>query len=228
MTRANHDMDDSRTEHLGELVELYALGALDEAEIEHVQAHAAHCLPCTQLLGEAERMIAFLNATTIPRVTPPESLGARLALAGEKERRRVFPPQILRLAAIAASLLLVAGGAFGGRNVLQMRAAVIQDDAALGYIANSHFSHASFTKVQPDAPTAKVLWGRSPRWIYVIVDSPGCRCRVVIDTFDGERDLGTPLARDKTATLFVRTNAPVLRIHLRDGTRTLATAQLSK
>ncbi len=98
-----------------------------------------------------------------------------------------------------------------------MRDVVAQDDAALGEVANAHFKHATFTKIDPSAPTAKVLWGPSNRWVYVIVDSATCACRVVAGTDAGERDLGAPLGRGRTAAVFAADLPHVRQIELRRG-----------
>ena len=43
------------TDHVGELAELCALGALEPRQRADVDAHAAGCERCTRALGEAER-----------------------------------------------------------------------------------------------------------------------------------------------------------------------------
>jgi hypothetical protein len=131
----------------------------------------------------------------------------------------------LRWGTLAASLALVAIGVTGTNEVLRDRATIASDDRAFSAIAVSHFAHTTFTKVVPNAPTAKVLWGKTPHWLYVIVDSPACDCSVVGTTGSGERDLGTPSTRGATATLFVPDGDGVTRIELRRGASVLSTAR---
>jgi hypothetical protein len=132
----------------------------------------------------------------------------------------------LSFAALAASLALIVGGSAVTRDYLGLRAGAAQDDAALPVIANSHFLHATFTSKQADAPVAKVLWGRTTRWLYVIVDSGSCNCHVIMTDAGGEHDLGTPLGRGATSTLYVP-NAPGARgVELRNGSTVLSSANL--
>jgi len=209
-------------QHLGENAELYALGALDAAEAERVDAHAARCAACAALLAGAERTVATMVEATVPDAAPPPELAERIAAIGRVTplRRKPAPlaQRFSRWGALAASLLIVIGGAAGTRTVLHMRDIVVQDNMALAVVANSHFKHATLTKADPSAPTSKVLWGLSRHWVYVIVASPDCACRVVAITAAGERDLGPPLERGTTAALFANDLPPVRRIELqRDG-----------
>ncbi|MGP6156015.1 MAG: RskA family anti-sigma factor [Vulcanimicrobiaceae bacterium] len=66
-------MDQPRsTDHIGELAELYALGALEPQERADIDAHAASCPRCARALGEAETAVAALDEVFVPRVEPPE------------------------------------------------------------------------------------------------------------------------------------------------------------
>ena len=217
-------------EHLGERAELYALGALDAEEAGQVNAHAARCVRCARLVGAAERAVLALDSATVAEVAPPQELERRIAAI-----RRVPPlpnqaaprsRSFLRWGALAASVVILAGGAAGTRGVLHMHDVVAQDDATLAVVANAHFKHANLRKLDPSAPTAKVLWGLSRRWVYVIVDSSSCACRVVAITDTGERDLGVPLERGATAALFANDLPPVRGVELRRLGRVTASAAL--
>lgn len=200
--------------HLGELAELYALGVLEPEERGPIEAHAAACAACARALGAAEATVAALDATFVPQIEPPERLGARVASsAREIAPRAPLAPATPRrqsrtapgfLAAAAAVLLAI--GAGGG--VLVERSADLRqaarDSAILATIASSHFNHAGFTARDPSAPVAKALYARDGAWLYVVVDSATCDCSVVARSAAGERDLGKPEVRGKTATLFVR------------------------
>jgi hypothetical protein len=216
-------------EHLGDRAELYALGVLDADEADHVNAHAARCAECARLVGAAERAVMTLDAATVSDVAAPPELERRIAAIGRVtplRRKAPLPRSFARWGALAASLSIVAGGAAGTRGVLHMHDVVAQDDAALAVIAKAHFKHANFLKADPGAPTAKVLWGLSNRWIYVIVDSSGCACRIAAITDAGERDLGVPLGRGVTAALFANHLPPVRRVELRRDGRITASATL--
>lgn len=211
-------------EHLGERAELYALGALDSQAGDDVNAHAARCADCARLVGAAERVVMTLDAATVPDVAPAPDLERRIAAIGRAapphRQKALRRPSLAGWSALAASLLIVVGGAAGTLGVLHMRDVVVQDDAALAVVANAHFKHATLTKIDPSAPTAKVLWGLSNRWVYVIVDSATCACRVAAITDAGERDLGAPLERGTTAALFAADLPHVRRIELRRGEQT--------
>jgi hypothetical protein len=215
-----------KDQHMGESIELYALGALDRDEARGVEAHAEECAECSALLGAAERTIASLDALTVPMLEAPPELGQRIAASA----RVVVPlrprrPNVARWSALAAGLLVAAVGVTGTREIANDRSTIAADDQAFASIAVSHFTHTTFTKSVPQAPTAKVLWGKSPHWLYVIVDSTACNCDVVALTPAGERDLGTPAARGNTATLFVPDEPSVNQVELRSGSVVLSTAR---
>ena len=196
--------------HLGDLAELHALGALEPHERAHVEAHVANCVSCARSLGEAETMVAALSDAFVPQVEPPERLGARIAASGKmfaspaplgsaRGRRRL--PNYY---ATAAALLLAVG--VGGGALIERSADVRQaehDSAVLATIATSHFNHTTLTARAPAAPVTKVLYARDGAWLYVVIDGTTCDCRVVLRSSDGERDLGRPIVRGSTATLFV-------------------------
>jgi len=199
-------------QHLGELAELHALGALEPQERAQVEAHVATCASCARALGAAEAMVAALDDAFVPQLEPPDRLRSRIAAAAQAvvplvsrrvPRRAALPaPGFL---ATAASLLLAAG--IGGSALVEHSVDVRQaahDSAVLATIATAHFNHATLTARESSAPVSKVLYARDGAWFYLVVDSASCDCRVVAHSAAGERDLGKPEARGSTATLFVR------------------------
>jgi hypothetical protein len=214
-------------EHPDDNLELYALGALDRDEARAVDDHVATCSQCARRLGEAERAVVSLDALTVPMFEPPAELATRIAASSRTVVPLVPRPRlnVARWGALAACIAVVAIGVTGTREVTQDRATIAADDRAFSAIAVSHFAHTTFTKLVPDAPTAKVLWGKSPHWLYVIVDSPSCACDVIATTAMGERDLGAPNPRGATATLFVPEADGVAQVELRRGATVLSTAK---
>jgi hypothetical protein len=208
MADAPHPFETSR--HIGELAELYALGALEVRERAAVEAHAAHCARCSRALGEAEMAIAALDDAFVPEVEPPSRLGTRIAasagVAAPPLRRAARPrAPFAGVLAAAAALALAVGigaGTFVEREGQSERAA--REGAVLATIATSHFYHVSFTAKAAGAPIAKALYARDGAWFYVIVASASCECRLIARSSSGERDLGVPQRRGAAATLFVR------------------------
>jgi hypothetical protein len=213
-------------EHPDDALELYALGALDRDEARAVDEHVARCVRCSRRLGEAERTIVALDELTVPVFEPPAELASRIATSARAVVPLVPRPtwNLARWGTLAACLAVAAVGVTGTSEVVRDRATIASDDRALSAIAVSHFAHTTFTKNVVDAPTAKVLWGKSPHWLYVIVDSAACACDVVATTAQGERDYGVPSVRGATATLFVPDADGVTQVQLRRGTSVLSTA----
>jgi hypothetical protein len=220
--------------HLGELAELYALGALETAEGAAVEAHVAACAACAAALGAAEQTVAALEDAFVPSLAPPDRLAARIAASAATVvplvPRRAAPRVRARtpLFATAAALLLtvgLAGGALLERSADVREAA--RESAILATIASSHFNHVTLTPQDPAAPVSKVLYARNGAWMYLIVDSASCDCRVAVHSAAGIQDAGQLDVRGSTATLFVRDLSRPEAVELRDASgRVLASAKL--
>jgi hypothetical protein len=222
--------------HLGELAELYALGALEPLEREQVDAHAAGCAACTRALGVAESAVAALDEAFVPHVDPPQRLGARIAasaasaqvvpLASRKRERAAW--RVPSFYATAAAVLLTAG--VGGGALVEHAANARQaahDSAVLATIATSHFNHVTFTAHDPAVPVSKVLYARDGAWFYVVIAGSNCDCRVVARSATAQRDLGRPDVRGDAATLFVRDFPRPTSLELVDGSgRNVSDARL--
>jgi len=201
-------------QHVGDLAELHALGALEPSERAQVEAHVATCAVCAQALGDAESTVAALDDAFTAQVEPPARLAARVAasaaatptvipLAPRRPERAARPGS----AWYAAAAALVLGVGVGGGALVEHAADVGQaarDSAVLATIATSHFNHVTLTVRDATAPVSKVLYARDGAWFYVVIDSAACDCRIVSRSAAGVRDLGRPTVRGSTATLFVR------------------------
>ena len=74
------------TEHqINELLPAYALGTLDNTELEQVMAHLADCASCQDELAGYEVLVTEL-ATALPQVAPPPQLKERLMRVVEDKR----------------------------------------------------------------------------------------------------------------------------------------------
>jgi hypothetical protein len=153
-------------DHLDELAELYALGALDDAERASVDAQARTCAECAARLGEAESTIVQF----VPEREPSRALDRRMRAAFAPPQRqsawRIGP-----LVAAAFILGLLPGVLFG---VLHRSAAppfAADRERAINAMVTSHFLHAQFQPLTPDAPKAKVVYGRTTPWRFFIAQS---------------------------------------------------------
>lgn len=191
-------------EHIGESAELYAVGALEPAERDVVDAHIAHCPECLRRVGEAEETVLALERATVADEAPVER-GRSLRFA----RRRLT--WLLPLTAAAAFVL----------GLLIPRPTPQNDVATLAMIG-SHFSHAQFAG---SGPPAKVIYARDRSWFYVIVAGPA-QYTVVGLRHGSSTTLGTTRANGKTTTLFVRTSAAFDRLQLLNGGTAVETASL--
>ena len=98
----------SSGDHLDEMAELYALGALEPSEGAAVEAHVAGCASCARALAVARASIAMLEDATTTRLEPPERLASRIARSArtavslalpsrrcpERRSRRAFSPRL--------------------------------------------------------------------------------------------------------------------------------------
>src|ERR687886_1929352 len=59
-------------EHVGDLIDLYALGALEPDEQFAVDSHLDECAECRALMEDARRLVELLAWTPDQRMPPPE------------------------------------------------------------------------------------------------------------------------------------------------------------
>lgn len=207
-------------EHIEELAELYALGALDDAERASVDAHVHSCATCAQRLGQAEALIAELT----PEVQPPAALDARMRSAFVP-RTRFTAPRWQGLVAAAFIIGLLPGLIFAA---LYKPAAPFQADRdrAIAAMVNSHFVHAQFIALTPDAPKAKVLYGRGSPWRFFVAQSTHAYA-VKAQTPQGASIVGTLHVSGDAAELFVP-QSDARTFVLLDGSRPVARVTLTR
>lgn len=85
------------TDHVEELIALYALGGLEDSEAERVAAHLATCASCRRLADEALATVAFLPYAAQPVMPTPETKARLMARvgAGAAPARPVAAPRPL-------------------------------------------------------------------------------------------------------------------------------------
>jgi anti-sigma-K factor RskA len=202
--------------HIDELAELYALGTLEDAERERVDAHVQTCNRCAARVGEAEAVVAAM----VPDVEPPHSLDDRVraVLTPQRGERWLGP-----LLAAAFVLGLLPSAWFF--QTLHTRSAFDEDRRnAIVAMLHSHFTHAQFSAITPDAPKAKVIFARGGSWCYIVAQTAKAY-DVHAERAGRSIDLGTLRVSGDAAELFVpQTDAQALL--LLDGSRPVARARL--
>lgn len=72
------------SEHVLELIDAYALGAVEEQEAAVIEEHVAECVPCWNELGRAQETAAMLSLS-VPLHQAPERLGQRIISTAQRE-----------------------------------------------------------------------------------------------------------------------------------------------
>ncbi len=104
--------------HVVDDLELYAVGALPDADADRVARHLAACATCRAAAADLDHVVALLP-DAVPLVEPPPGLRARIleaARAGSADRTRAawrswlagWPIPRLAFAAMAAAVLVLA------------------------------------------------------------------------------------------------------------------------
>lgn len=205
----------THSRHLEEAAELYAIGALPDDERAAADAHIAECPECARRAGQAEAAAAAL---IVPSHTPSEQLDRRMraAFMSRRSGRSWYP-------FVAAAFIL---GLLPSIALLQrdrgFEAANASRNQALFAMVNSHFLHAPFVSLTPDAPAAKVVFARDGSWLYVIANSGK---DLTLRT--GGRALGNLTGSGNERTLFIAHAPHTKQLDLSDGSRAVARAVIA-
>lgn len=206
-------------EHVGELAELYALGTLDDRERSLVDAHARTCRECAARIGEAEQTIA----NSVELLEPPAALDRRMRAAFQpRSPWRWAAP--LAAAAFVVGLLPSIGmwsGVFGGSPFSS------DQQQAVRAMVGSHFVHSPFVAVSPDAPKAKMIYGRTGDWRFVVAQTSHPYDVAVLSNGKAV-SLGALRVSGEAGELFIA-HAPAGNEYvLRDGSRVVARVTLPR
>lgn len=194
-------------EHDFEALDLYALGTLDEGRAAEIDRHVHECDMCAKRLGEAEQTVTAL----LERDYAPA-------------RRRVT--YWIPTAAAAAFVLWIVPLGLLGSEVGKLHDAQLADATAVTALVHSHFLHVPFSAVAPDVPRAKVLYGRSDPWLYVVADGDeGLQVAVSTGGTGNPQIVGTLRKVGQESTLFARA-AHVREVTLLRGGKPVARAKL--
>jgi len=198
-----------KDEHIDELIDLYALGALEPAEQFAVDEHLDECPRCRERLAEAKQVVMLL-AWTPDQHDPPPSLRNNVMRRAKQLQRldgtrdlnwwqrlnsrlwRPMPSFALQLGGAAA---LVAALVLGGRTVqLQREVTMLR------------------TQLQQQQPVFQVLQAADARLISITTQRDNTPRGYLLLSKDGRQAslvtsaLG-PLPRDKTYQLWLIGNA---------------------
>ncbi len=201
------------TAHVEELAELYALGALDDRSRAQVDRHASQCGACARRIGEAEATVAQL----VQEARPSEQLDRRMH-AAFAPNRSWRAPSALVAAAFVLGLLPTAWIWNAGRT---QNAFNVQQQTAVHALATSHFAHAQFVPLVPNAPPAKMLFGRTRPWRYFVAQT---RISYTVTARRGAAAvvLGRLTISGNAGELFVPNAPPADEYILSDGSRIVA------
>ena len=180
--------------HIDRDAELYALGMLDDAERERVDAHLTTCVDCTRRVGAAEAVLTALIDVT--RHAP--------------QRRAPRWPIAVAAAFALATLGLIAQS-------FLMHGEIDRDGAILSTLVNSHFDHAQFQTPQGAPLGAKAIYERHGKWYAILADGTPS-WRVVFVQPDGMRNVEPAhfARRGASSVMLVSPSTPVRTIELDD------------
>lgn len=216
-------------EHVGELAELYALGALDEGERAAVDRHLIRCSVCAQSVAAAERDVALI-ASLETQYSAPVELQARIehivrarssAIAPLSQRAWAFP------AAIAAALVVgLLPSIYLGMENRAMHGEMLAQNAAMERVVAMPHRTVAFTPM-PGGPAARVTYAPDGSW-YIVMVSSVSKPLAVVWMHDGERSmLGHASPRGNVAMLYLPKSHRMDKLALMDGDRVVAEAALS-
>lgn len=224
---------------------VYVLGAIDPAERALVDAHLATCRDCRdELAGLAgiPALLARVSPAEIERIAaeqpaevavepPPELIGTVVSLAAARRRRT-----ILRYASMAAAVVAIAFGVFGG---LAASGSPVPSTSAAGYdFGITNWEQVTGTSTNGDV-TATVAYSPA-RWGTMVVAKVeglpvGTTCELYVVHNDGSRTMTTEwtTASDEGKVWYPggismpNTNKGIASFEVTEGAKLLLTVQAS-
>jgi anti-sigma factor RsiW len=208
--------------HLGDAADLYAIGALDDAERQAVDRHVAGCDQCTALLGAAEQRVTIL-AEADARHVPPAQLQRRVASIVRRPPSRPFG----FAAAVAAALVIgLLPSAYFWQQNQAMHATMVADADAMSRVASMPHRSAAFSSMS-DGSAARVMYAPDGSW-YVVLVRGASKALSVAWMHDGQRTmLGRTTPNGEVGMLFLPKSHRMDQLALMDGERIVAEAQLA-
>jgi anti-sigma-K factor RskA len=202
--------------HLGDELELYALGDLSPEERANVEEHLATCDECVRELAAAEETLAHMTSL-LPAYRAPRRSTLR--------NLWTMPAARMALAAAFVVGLLVAAGTLP---FITLHSGTTDQDArAQIAMTHAHFEHVQLAPLITGAPAVKVIYARDRSWMYVIADDGRPGYHLYLTPGSGPRqDLGELVAHDGSASLFVEHPPAGNELQLVSNDRILARGML--
>ena len=200
--------------HVGEDAELYALGQLDEAQRESFERHVSSCAECARRVGEAESTV--LRLIEAGPVTSAATVRPFIARRSSQNWRWA--------AAIAAAFVL---GLLPWLVTQRSSEQPAPQQVAMTAMLNSHFQHSQFVSDEPGAPAAKVIFGRSGGWIYVLAGAGNAQLSIVTVANASMVTVATLAPSTQTRSVFVPLNTRIDRVLLTENGRQIAHANVA-
>lgn len=163
--------------HLGDDAELYAIGALDDAERARADAHVATCEACLRRVGAAEASVAAMIEGDL--------LEGAFAVPAVRARM----PRVVQWLAVAAAICIFAlPAAYFARDNARMHAAMRANETLAAHIASGDLQSSGFTPMRSGPMHARVLYDRAGDWYCVIVDHSRAPMQVAYVRDDGSME----------------------------------------
>lgn len=217
-------------DHVIDLAELYALGALSDRDRAAVDAHLRSCAECARAIGAAEENVARIASAEAQWNAPPALQNRIDGLLREqpvrpRTRARAAMPA-WQYAALAAALVLgLLPSAYLWSENRAMHDAMLTQSAAVERLASVPHRTTAF-RGGGERIGAAVMYPSDGSW-YVVLVRDASRAMQVAWMHDGERTmLGSAVPRDGLAMLYLPKSHPMGQLALMDGDRIVAEATL--
>lgn len=218
-------MTDFTSPHMADLAGAYAAGALTQDEAAMFESHVMTCEPCRDRLREAEEAILLLIEAGEMHEAPPQ-LRARIIAKMPPVPRTASASGWLAIAAAFIIGLIPAAWLYG--DVMRARSADAVHNVAIASLVHSHFVHAQFQPLVPDAPKAKVLFARDGSWLYVVIAAPAADLQVGTVANAQTRVLGAPAGINGASEFYTRTPVRIDNLVLLRNGRIIARVALPR
>jgi hypothetical protein len=103
---------------------------------------------------------------------------------------------------------------------------VVAEQQAASAMLTGHFNHAALRALQPDAPSAKVIYPRAGGWLYVLVAPGKTNLDFAVVAGNTRCTVASLASDDRTRTAFVRYPGRVNEVELLENGAPVASARI--